>query len=535
MTLAIAAACAFAQDAQEKKTSEEEQAPKAPQILTEVGYYTWGLDDNSHKFRQYASPPQGLVLKKLAWTSAMFDGMGWLHLTTPGEDDYTINARAIFLQGKLSLEANTQRNTFFDPTPIVIPQSARRTENARASYAFSPGLTAAIAYSKEKRDQSFDPPRDDRHDVSYFWNGSLAGEMAGGSGSIGYTERRYFDRTETLPDTKVRTWHGSYGREFGSKLSLNAGISRSNIYQEGLAQKATIDSVNFGGNFSLSDTTEIAFRFSDDRIELPYADNAWVKERINSTATLYHDFGNWRFQGSYGHREHERYRADESYVDVPRWDFYEGKLTGRLNDMFRLTLKAKQQSLRKGGIMFTEDSRSLYFDDKFSLSGKLDGGTEKLNGYVVYNYGFLENEKRDVKIRNYNWTAGATYQVKEGIEAFGEIAYDRSKVRSETLDLFTLGNFFPESKTVVLGVNWAWRPDTFLSLATTEFVTDNDNPLNLADGNVHFKTLNASVRHQAKNGNFYTLTISPWRYDDMMFDQMGYRATLLQLTASCRF
>ena len=188
-----------------------------------------------------------------------------------------------------------------------------------------------------------------------------------------------------------------------------------------------------------------------------------------------------------------------------------------------------------GGAMFTDDPRALYFDNRFDGQAKLDGGNEKIDGYLVYDYGFLGNKKRDVTLRTSRFTGGTTYQVSNAIEAFGEISYESTNAHSEVLDIFTLGNFFPKSKTLVLGANWAAKEDTFLSGSFTEFLTDNDNPLNLPDGNIHGKSFNASIRHRMKDGNEYSITVSPWRYDDKMLNQMGYRATLLQVTAKFRF
>lgn len=533
MSLVLATAFSMAQDPDEP-TQAEEKAPKIPQALAVLGYSDWGLSGNGNKLRQYATPAQGYFLEELYWTPEFLGGKFWLRGMAPGQKDHTFDGKAILFNGKLTIEAGGSRTTFFDTSPSVLADSERRTEDVAVRLDVTPEVALVGNYRKEKRDQNFEAPRDARHDLNYLWDGAIHANLAGGMAILGFAERKYYDRTDVRPDTRVRQWRASYDRQLSPSLGVEGVYAKSKIKQDGQSE-ASIENWAFGGSWAVGDRTEVGLRATHEKSDLPQVQNAWVRERNDVSGSLYQSFGKWRFQGAYTHREYERIRGDQMYVDVPRWDIYEGKLTGRVNDWLRLTFRGRQQSLRKGGTMQTEDSRALYFDDKTMLQVKLDGGNERLSGYGVYTYGFLENEPRDVKIRNHNFTLGGSYQACDEVGFFGEFAYETSSVQSEIVDPFELKTFFPKSKTLSFGMNWAAREDTFLSATFTEFVTDNDNPLNLSDGNVHGRTFTASLRHRDPRGNEYTFTIAPWRYEDKLLKQMGYRTTFVQITAGIRY
>lgn len=534
MSLVLAAAFTSAQDAQDKKEGQDAEATKTPKYFATLGLYDWGLSGNPHKLRQYATPATGLVLKDFYTQFGVPRGQAWLHAAGPGQEDYAYEGRMIFSNGKLSLDAYRMRNKFFDNTPTFIPHSQRDVEEVNGRLAVTDNIAVSGTYRREERSQSFEAPRDPRNDRNYLWNANIDANLKGGSASVGVTERRYYDRLNVYPDSKTKQVRFSFDHNIGPKLNVDGTIAQTKI-EQGTAPEAQIDNWGLGGQFTLSDDTEIGFRTTREKSDIPQANRAWVRERFSTTANVYHSIGEWQLQAGYTRREHERVRGDLSFVDLSKWDIYEGRLTGHVNDWLKLNLKVKQQSLRKGAIMLTEDTRALYFDDRTTIQAKLDGSRGRTTGYGVYTQTYLENEPRDVKIRNHAYTFGGTYQLTDTMDVFGEYMNERSNVKSEVVDPFELKLFFPQSTTFSCGLNWATSQNTFLSIAFTEFATDNDNPLNLQDGNVHGRTLSTTLRHRASSGNEFSITVAPWRYNDKMFSQLGFRTTLIQLNASIRF
>jgi hypothetical protein len=99
----------------------------------------------------------------------------------------------------------------------------------------------------------------------------------------------------------------------------------------------------------------------------------------------------------------------------------------------------------------------------------------------------------------------------------------------------TLDNFLPNSRVTSLGLNWAIDRRNFLSLAFTELVTANDNPLLLRDGNYRGRFLTGVWRYRFPAGYEITLTVAPWRYRDRVVNWMDYEATIVMISGMARF
>src|SRR5436190_1096114 len=99
MILAIASVFAQTTPPQDQKTepgkAPAEQAAKPPEpakINVNVGWTSWDLSGNSHKFRQYATAPKGFFNRDLAYAPSTADGQhdAFIDLRSPWNDDYRL-------------------------------------------------------------------------------------------------------------------------------------------------------------------------------------------------------------------------------------------------------------------------------------------------------------------------------------------------------------------------------------------------------------------------------------------------------------
>jgi hypothetical protein len=234
-------------------------------------------------------------------------------------------------------------------------------------------------------------------------------------------------------------------------------------------------------------------------------------------------------------QENERIRKDQSFVDVPRWRTWEARLSGRISKNWRLTLRGSAQHLTHPPTMVTTDPRQLFWDDRRFAQLKLEGGSPTLNGYLVLTHRRWDNDVRAVELTTNTIVLGGTWNASQRFSLFAEYAYESWRAKSEMTGIPNLDNFVPNSRATTIGLNWAIDKRTFLSAAFTEFVTANDNPLLLRDGNYRGRFLTASLRYRFPAGYEVALTVAPWRYRDRVVDLMDYDATVVMVSGRARF
>jgi hypothetical protein len=278
-------------------------------------------------------------------------------------------------------------------------------------------------------------------------------------------------------------------------------------------------------------STALLLNARRDEIDLPIVENAYVRERFMTSVRLVHRAGGVAFQAGYRHRESERIRADQLFVDVPSWDTYDAKISGRFGGGVRYSVGWSWEHLTEGPTMFTGDPRALYFDDRVRAQVKLSGGGERFNGYATYGLRYDQNSPRETEIRSRNLAFGGSYVVDDRTSAFMEVATSQYSVNGDD----ALASYFPGSTSFSIGADHAIKPNESVSLGFNWFVTDNDNPLGDKDNNVRGTQINASYRRQIDVNSSFELTYSPWRYTDRAYDAMNYRTTVVGLTFNTRF
>lgn len=544
MQTALAVAFAFPQDTppppQDPKPSVE-QEEKSPltirpwQLTYDLGYANWDLRGNRHKFRQYATPPDGLYLRSLSYEHWINEGLHGLQvdLLAPGEEDYRVRASVSLSNGATRLAGSSDRARFFDTTPVVIEGSQRQSSEAYIRQSLTPDLALTLRSYLDQQDQNFDPPKGSLHQRTNTWLASAAGNLGGGFVDLSFSGTRFYDRTNVLPDSETRRWGLSYARSLTPGLNLEGGFVRSSTDLNGLTND--VNSWSFSGDWQAGEDTDLVFNFRHESLDLPSTQNAFVRERSMARARLIHRWPRWTGQIGYKRMDIERVRADHSFVDTPTLHSFDARINGRISPSVRVTGRFGRESLDGAAQMFTIDPRALYWDDRTFAQLKIDVGTERFTGYAVYSYREQKNDVRETQVRNYGLTVGGSLLVQPYLEVYFEGTTDIWSGRTRDAQNPNLDAFFGDGSVLVLGANWTLSPRAYATGSFTQYLVANDNPLLDRDTNVRGSFLTTGIHYQFPSGCELGLTLAPWRYTDRAYSQMGYDSFFLALIARGKF
>ncbi len=525
------------QEAEAPPETPEAPLPPPPKLLTiDLGWSFWNETGNVSKFRQYATPPNSRFLRELRYVSPFWrtgDNLR-LQLWSPTEDDYRLEGLFSFGFGATRVEAWTTRNRFLMAVPEPLPTSERTVTESFVKQSVTPDFAVFVRYRQDGQNHYLETPRTPLLQNTRYWDAVAEGRLGNGQLSIGYTDWRYFDRTDTFPDTGMERWHARYLWEVNPTLSVEGGFARMELRQQN-RPNSRMETLNLAGDIALNSATELALAYRQDRISLPVVQNAYLRERRSTSALLIHRWNRWNLQMGVRQREAERVRADHSFVDVPRWWTVEGRLWGRLNRNLRLTVRGWDERLNDPPTMLTSDPRSLYWDNRRFAQVKLDGGTALVNGYITYTYRYWANDARAVALNMRGITLGGTWTPSDRLSLFAELSSEIWSARSEVTTAPTLSNFIPNSRVSTIGFNWNIDARANLSATYTNFVTDHDNPLLLRDANTEGRFLTLNLNYRLPSDYELTLTIAPWVYHDEVVSLMDYDTTMVLLSLSGRF
>lgn len=518
---------------------EEPEAPPIKWNSFSLGYSYWSISGNDHKLRQYASPTRDLDLLELRYT---YPGNGitpYGRIVMKGipKNDNVQEGQLIFANGRANLTFAFDSHEHYDPTPVTVDKSHERNAQATLSYSLTPDLGVWVAYRNKTRDISYEPPKANTAAINRTLAAGIEGNVLGGHAGVTVAERRFHDRNGILPTTINRRLDLFYGKQILPTLNLEGVFSNSRIQQRGF-RDSNVRSWVLNSDWDIGPETLLSASFRREDLSLPNTDNAYVRKRYAYGARLSHRFLNSMFaQVGYEHREAERVRGDQTFVDVPKWDIVDGRVSGRLGSTgFRYALRGSWEHLNRAALMVTEDPRALYWDDRVRFLAKVTYGGERLNAYATYQYRFDQNTPRNVEISSQSLTIGGSYSFSDRTSAFLEFAnesYRASGVRDEAG--YDLDWFFPSSTSIGVGFNHVFDSATSLSIGLSHYVTNNDNPLGLRDGNIRNTELTATFKRQIDQNNAVELVVAPWTYRDRLSDQMGYRSTMIGINWTVKF
>ncbi len=508
--------------------------PSSPTV--ELGWSVWDVDGSENKFRQYATPAKGIFLRKLhAPIPFAFAGnAGSLTLQGINEDDYRMDGGFAFLFGTTSAEGSLFRHRFFDATPFLVSRSERTVREGFVKHLLTPDFAVSLRYRMDEQDHFFEAPRLPLRQRTRYWDAAAEGKVGMGQLSLSYTDFRYFDRTDIRPDTSVKRWQTRYLWQPLTNFGVEGTFARLSLKQPGLPSN-DLEVLSLSGDWTITPVTDFAVTLRRDKLDLPVVRNARVRERRIGVTNLSHRWRGWTVQLGFRQQEGERIRRNQDFVDVPRWRTWDFRLSGRISPRWRLTLRGSTQHLTHLPTMGTVDPRPLFWDDRRFAQLKLEGGSPTLNGYLTLTHRRWNNDARAVALTTNAIVVGGNWQVRRQLSLVAEYAYEAWRGKSEMVAFPTLDNFVPNSRATTFGLSWVVDKRTFFSANYTEFVTANDNPLLLRDGNYRGRFLTAVCRYRFPAGYELTLTVAPWRYRDRMVDWMDYDATIVMLSGSARF
>ena len=539
-------------DAKADDAKAEEEGPDADTFkgvegsqpsLFELGYSDWGLSGSRNKFLQYATPPQGVYLREFRLRPLhMLAGTdGFLGVKSIGQPDYVGEANLGFFYGNTRLAGYLTRNRFFDPTPSLIPASERRTDRAIIRQQLWKDFSLSFTYRNDDLFKNYQEPTQPT-----FLNSRYRDMIAGGRVGNGYLSMKFLewnfvshpgeDRRDVLDSTLTRALRLGYLWNVAPTLGLEGAYTRTWIYQPN-AHASRLDTLLLDGDLALGSGTNLDLFLRQQHAQLPIVQNAFVRDSRYGALRVSQRVRGWTASGGLKIQEAERVRGDHTFVDVPRWTTFDGKLTGRMFQIARVTLRGSTQSLEHPPVSSTQDTRSLYWSNRDTAQLKIDlSPSPSVTAYGQWAYKHWRNDQRFTSLTNHNLTFGGDWQATPAVDFFAEYTRDMWGARGEHFDYPQLNNFVPDSQVSAIGMNWAFNPRTSLSVSYSDFATvSNDNPLLLREGNTHGSFLTINAHYTFPRGYELGFILAPWSFRDNVVQTQDYDATVVMITGAARF
>lgn len=500
---------------------EEEMIPVRWNEIT-AGYSSFRVNSG---LSRYARPTEGLSLHELKLFSPAGEKTPYAKLTLRGmpDQDNVIDGAVALNRGNTVIRGSRRQHKFysFDWRPKL--DSEDNETEVTVNHSFGPNLGGFLSYRSSERDGRYPAPREAEHTRSTTVAGGVGGNVLGGNLALTVSDRRTHDDTRVRPGTLQRRIDATYSRDFGDSFSLEGSTAYTRIEQAGWAS-SNVRSYALAGNWDLSESTSVQFHFGRQDLDLNAVLNAHARKRLVSSARLLHRWPGWSFQFGFKHRETERVRKDQAWVDVPKQNDYEARLAGRLGPA-RLTLRGTWEDLKETATMQTLDTRQMLWDDRTMFQLKLDGGGELFTAYGTYTYKFQQNRQRGVEIGWNNVVLGGSYVFNNALNGYAEFSADDFHVQGGAESGQSLDFYFPNSRSAAFGLNWAKDPSLSASASLNYYES----------GDVRGTQLTLSLRRRISADHDLELVVAPWRHEDRLFNLTGYRTTFLMARYTVRF
>lgn len=525
--LALSAVGAWAQGTPQTdppKQDDDQEEVVLPVKWNEVvvGASTYG---SNASISRYGQPATGFTLHRLVLFApgAVDTPSARLQVSGMFNQDSLIDGYVAMNRGKTQFRWSQQSHSFsnFDWRPR--DESQDRVTELSLDHSIRTGLGGYVTYASKKRDARYASPREAEQTRSRHVTAGIGGNVLGGNLSVGYGETRTYDDSGIQPRTLQKRLEGSYAVDFGEALSLVGGVGLAKIEQAGLP-RSEVETYSLSGQWSMGPKTGLQFQFFQQDLDLNTILNAYIRKRIVSSARLIHRIPDGSFQFGFKRKEVERVRTDQTFVDVPKVDEYEGRVTGKI-DGARWTLKGTWENLRASATMNTLDPRQLLWDDRATVQAKLDKVGDDFAAYGVYTYRFQQNKQREVEVKWHNATVGGTKMLDPAVSAFAEVSYDFVEARSEVEAGPGLDFYFPNSRSIALGVQWEPGPDWSGSAGL----------IHTKSADVDNTYFTFSFRQRLSEDQEFEVVLAPWRNVDRLYGLTGYSTTFLMARYTVRF
>lgn len=510
--------------------------PYDPVVSIVLGVSGSKVSGHEAKLRLYATHAQGLYLRELSLrpTQIARDGVLSLSLRGFGSDDTRAQFMCSSLTDRTTLRYSAAQWRFLENTPLTVPSSSRRSEELTFEHRVAPEASVIWSYAVQNMNRFPGAPAEPERWRSRAWSISAGGNVGQGQLRLTLSDSRYFDRMLTDPNLSAQTWHMEALWAPGPALDISGTVSGTYLEQSSRSA-GRLNDVALEGSASVGSIGEFTLRWDLHHARWADMGGPYVRDRRGVEAGLASRLGSMGLRLRWSYREVERVRGDHSYLDVPKWTAFSGRLSGKVLRHVRLTLRGSTERMWQRPQMATTDTRFSGFDGKDAFGTRLEGPVGQGSAYLSWSFLRRGNTARGTNVTNSTAATGLTWPVAAGLELFGEVAREVWRGRSEVTSFPTLSNYMPDSRLTSLGLVWAVDPNTWIWAGYTDIATDNDNPLLLEDGNYRSRYLTMSLRRKFVNGTEISLTLAPWSYRDRVIQTMNMSATTVALSASGRF
>ena len=493
-----------------------------------LGWSSWGLRGSAAKFRQYATPPRGFFLQ----------GLRYLHPATQlrwqggGDQDTRGEAFAHLLIGRLTLQTQHARSQFTDPAGVPSPESERHSDEVALRYLLTPDFALTARFRNDTLRRRFASTHVPYNQVTEAWDLTAEGALGAGRLSLQYTCWHYRDRTRTRPNLTLQRWQTSYLWEPTPALGLEVSLSEARFAQPQRAINR-LQNLTLFTNWIPGATTEVGLMLQRERLNLPVVRNSWTRERSTGTLSLGQQIGTWRLQIGIRRQAIERWDRDQERLEPIQREGIELRFSGRLNRQTRLTLYGMSQRWSRQASSTPRDT--LFWSRREVARMNLDSRFANGFVYLTFSHQRWLNEARATRLRSDQWLVGGTYPLGAGLSLTAEHWVERWQASGGVDGLIGLPRFLPDTRTTMVGLQWASGMRLSVDLLLTHFVSSTDNPLLLPDGNAEGRFMTLSVRYLLPNGSAWSLTVAPWHYRDRVDPRMDYRLSLFAISWSTPF
>lgn len=521
LVAALFAAAALAQDPTEQE--QQEPPPEKPK-WNELSFGLTGYR-TSFALNQYASPVMGLALHNLRLFSPWTDSSQFARLIArgnPGQD----NLQSVLLQadfGNTVLRFDRSEYGHYVLDWQQRPESSEKATVVTVDQSIAPGLGGFASYRSEMRNVHYPAPRVADLTKTQTIAAGVGGQLLGGSARLSASERRVSTATGVQPTTLSRTYTASFDRDLSPSLSVSGTAALSRIEQAGL-QGSNVSSYGLNSLWEIGPDTTAMFQFSTQDIDLNIVQNSYVRKRITASTRLVHRIPGWSLQLGYKHQETERFRTDQSFVDVPKSNTVDFRASGRLGGA-RVTVRGNWEDVDTNAVMQTDDPRQLYWDGKGMVQARLEGGNDTFAGYGVYTYRYRKNDDRAVEVDWHNVAFGGSYIFDWTLSGFAEVSFDAFNAQGLAETGQSLDFYFPDSRNLAIGVDWSRDPRLVASASLNYFES----------GDVRGTQLTLSARTALSPDSELELLVAPWARDDRLLDQTNFRTTFVSARYMVRF